>query len=275
MFKTVGLFPNDSNAEAMTLSLELGRVFQERGIEPLWFEGISQKVAPSWRTFPPLKPELVFSLGGDGTLLHCVHNILDLCPILGVNLGNLGFLTASDRSRILSDLENLLRGEFRIEKRPILSVQTKGREFFALNECAVAQSKVGRMFSLHLSINDTELGELRGDGVLVSTATGSTAYALACGGPIIAPEMRIMLLCAISPHSFSSRPLVLSATDRIEIQLRADQEGFCVIDGQEKIPLSQFESVFLTLAHKNVELVFFESDFFVKLIQKKFSWGRY
>ncbi len=275
MFRAVGLFPNNRNSKAMALALELGRVFQKKGTEPLLPEGIPQKTIPAWRTFPAVRPDLVLSLGGDGTLLRCVHEVLDLCPILGVNLGNLGFLTASDQSRILGDLENLLEGKFRIERRPILSIQVNGCTYFALNECAVAQRRVGRMFGLRLTINGTELGELRGDGVLVSTSTGSTAYALACGGPIVIPEMKIMLLCAISPHSFSSRPLVLAGEDQVEIQLLQDQEGLCVIDGQEMVSISSAESIYLTLSPKNAELVFFESDFFVKLIQKKFSWGNY
>jgi NAD+ kinase len=273
VLKRIGIFPSLKKQEAIQLGLELCDYLQQRGIEPVIREELQTDVPWKIEKFPPVKVDLALSLGGDGTLLQCAHYVWDECPILGVNLGNLGFLTASDGGKIYQDLERILRGDFIVQERDLIRVQFKGKEFYGLNECAISQVNVGKIFTLSLEVNGIRMGELRGDGVIVSTATGSTAYALSCNGPLISPLLHVLLLCVISPHSLSTRPLVLSPEDRIKISLPQGELGLLVMDGQERVPLSAGDELSLTLASRKVKLVFFEEDFFLRLIPKKLLWG--
>lgn len=273
VLRKIGIFPSIKKREAIELGLALCDYFQKKGLEPVIRKELQETVSGTIGTFPPLKVDLALSLGGDGTLLQCVHYVWDECPILGVNLGNLGFLTASDGRKIYEDLEKVLQGDFLVQERDLICVEFKGRKFFGLNECAISQVNVGKIFTLTLEINGVRMGELRGDGVIVSTATGSTAYALACNGPLISPFLHALLLCVISPHSLSTRPLVLMPEDQIKISLPEGELGLLVMDGQERIPLSARDEVILTLASRKVKLVFFEKDFFLRIIPKKLLWG--
>lgn len=273
MLEKIGIFPSLKKKEAIEFSLSLYGFFKKKGIEPIFRQEMEGLIPQSARTFPPERPDFVLSLGGDGTLLQCVHHVWDHCPILGVNLGNLGFLTASDRERVFGDLEKVLRGEFLVQERDLIQVRFKTKEFLGLNECSIAQVNVGKIFTLRLKINGVEMGELRGDGVLVSTSTGSTAYALACNGPLISPFLHVLLLCVISPHSLSTRPLVLLPEDEIQIILPEGELGYLVIDGQDRLPLSGGDQVLVTLSLRKAKLVFFEDDFFLRVIPKKLLWG--
>ncbi|MCR4428927.1 MAG: NAD(+)/NADH kinase [Caldiserica bacterium] len=273
MLKRIGIFPSLKKAEAIEFSLSLFEFLKNRGLEPLFREELQGSLPQGAKTFPPGEPDFVLSLGGDGTLLQCVHRVWDHCPILGVNLGNLGFLTASDRNRLYEDLERVLEGEYLVQERDLIQVEFKGKELLGLNECSIAQVNVGKIFTLLLKINGVDMGELRGDGVLVSTATGSTAYALACNGPLISPFLHVLLLCVISPHSLSTRPLVLLPEDEVQIFLPEGELGYLVIDGQDRLPLSAGDEVKVTLSSRKAKLVFFEEDFFLRVIPKKLLWG--
>ncbi len=273
MLEKIGIFPSLKKKEAIEFSLSLYEFLKKKGVEPVYRQELEGFIPPNARTFPPEKPDFVLSLGGDGTLLQCVHRVWDHCPVLGVNLGNLGFLTASDRERIFDDLQRVLREEFLVQERDLIEVRFKGRELLGLNECSIAQVNVGKIFTLLLKINGVEMGELRGDGVLVSTSTGSTAYALACNGPLISPLLHVLLLCVISPHSLSTRPLVLLPEDKVQISLPEGELGYLVIDGQDRLPLSQGDEVNVTLSSRKAKLVFFEEDFFLRVIPKKLLWG--
>lgn len=273
MLKKIGIFPSLKKKEAIELGYELSEYLKLKGVEPVFREELKDKISGKAKTFLPEELDFVLSLGGDGTLLQCVHRVWDSCPILGVNLGNLGFLTASDGKKVYEDLERVLQGDYIVHERDLVRVQFKGRELYGLNECSIAQVNVGRIFTLSLEVNGVRMGELRGDGIIVSTATGSTAYALACNGPLISPSLHALLLCVISPHSLSTRPLVLMPEDRIKITLPEGEFGLLVMDGQERLPLSAGDEVILTLAERKVRLVFFEEDFFLRVIPKKLLWG--
>jgi len=271
MPRKIGLFPNIRLKEAVDFSLELAQELQKLNLEPLFSAHMGDSAPGPF--FPPQCPDLILSLGGDGTLLKCLHSLEASCPILGVNLGSMGFLTASDRSSIISDMQKILQGSYIIQERSLVQARCAGNLYWALNECSIAQKNVGRIFTLDLEINGIEMGELRGDGVLISTATGSTAYALACGGPLISPALETLLLCAISPHSLFARPLVFSSEDLIKVKVPAEQEGLLVMDGQNFLPLTAGDEVEVNLALKKAQLVVFDKDFFLRAIIKKLSWG--
>jgi len=273
MPEKIGIFPNLRKQEAIGFALELASYLREQGIRPLVRSELKGLPSFDFPTFPPEQPDFALSLGGDGTLLQCIHRVWDSCPVLGVNLGNMGFLTASDRSKIYGDVRRILTGEYLINERDLVEVRDREKAYLGLNECSIAQVNVGRIFTLSVEINGINMGEVRGDGLIVSTATGSTAYALACNGPLISPSLRALLLCVISPHSLSTRPLVLLPSDRIKVSLPEGESGLLVMDGQETLPIRSGEEIHLTLSPRRVKLVFFEENFFLRLIPQKLFWG--
>jgi NAD+ kinase len=271
-FQRIGFFANRDKLEALDFLRRLVGMIETKEtrvlVPPVW-----EEILPGRATFPPEQPDLLLSLGGDGTLLRCVHQYQDLCPVLGVNLGNLGFMTASDRERIEADWERLNAGDFLVEARDLLQVEIGSRTHYALNECVVSHSRPGRMCSLSVSVDGVDMGVVNGDGLLVSTPTGSTAYALACGGPLILPALPCLELVAISPHSLFVRPLVLAPQSQVEISLVGKGQALAVLDGQETMSISSSERLVLHLGSKKARLVFFEKDSFLHRIQKKLMWG--
>jgi len=271
-FRQIGFFANRDKPEALDFLHRLVGVIETKETRVL-VSPVLKDILPGRPTFPPEQPDLILSLGGDGTLLRCVHQNQDLCPVLGVNLGNLGFMTASDRGRMETDLQRLNSGDFLVEERDLLQVEIGNQTHYALNECVVSHSRPGRMCSLSVSVDGIDMGVVNGDGLLVSTPTGSTAYALACGGPLILPTLPCLELVAISPHSLFVRPLVLSPQSRVEISLAGEGQALAVIDGQEAMPFSSSECLIIRLGSKKARLVFFEMDSFLHRIQKKLMWG--
>ncbi len=271
-FRRIGFFANRDKLEALDFLHRLVGMIETKETRVL-VSPVLKDILPGRATFPPEQPDLILSLGGDGTLLRCVHINQDLCPVLGVNLGNLGFMTASDRERIEADWERLNAGDFLVEARDLLQVEIGNRTHYALNECVVSHGRPGRMCSLSVSVDGVDMGVVNGDGLLVSTPTGSTAYALACGGPLILPALPCLELVAISPHSLFVRPLVLAPQSRVEISLAGEGQALAVLDGQEAMPISSSEHLIIRLGSKQARLVFFEKDSFLHRIQEKLMWG--
>jgi len=181
-------------------------------------------------------------LGGDGTLLSVARTWPFWgMPLLGVNLGNLGFLTEVEEVDVLSALSALRRGDYALQERMMLRVLVNrdGRQVFesvVLNDCVVTKGAFARMIRLEVHIGDNFFKTFPADGVIVSTPTGSTAYSLSAGGPIVDPTMRLMLLTPICPHMLQARPLVVSPNDRIAVKVHSLHEDVVLtLDGQEGV----------------------------------------
>lgn len=215
---------------------------------------------------------LFLSLGGDGTLLSSVPLVRDKkIPVAGINFGRLGFLTTSGADKVSA----LLRGEFTTEKRPLLKVDTKnlpdGFYPYALNEFAV-QRKGPAVLELDLKVNGTPIPRYMADGVLVASATGSTAYSLSAGGPVVMPGCKTLIIVPIAPHNLNIRPLVVSDTSSIEVSfstrykdatLSADNRSFSLPDGA---------SATFTSSDACIELVSADNDF-MQALSSKLYWG--
>jgi len=227
--------------------------------------------------------DFAISIGGDGTMLGAVRTAAPCgVPVLGVNAGALGFLTEITPDELPVSLPRLLDGEYALESRMMLEashyrgVETLG-VMCALNDVVVRQGAQGRLITLHLLIAGHELGDMGADGVIISTPTGSTAYGLAAGGPIVHPTVSVMVLVPICAHSLSFRPLVVPATDPVEILCAGNphhDEMMLTSDGQQPIPVLTGDRVVVRPALHPARLVKFGLSSFYDRLREKLQWGR-
>jgi NAD+ kinase len=223
--------------------------------------------------------DLLVVLGGDGTLLSMARAVGDLgVPILGVNLGDLGFLTATTLDEMLPAVEAALAGRMAIDERMLLSARhirggTTVGEHTALNDVVITKSAMSRIINLHVAVEGGHATAYRADGLIVSTPTGSTAYCLSAGGPILFPTMDAIVLVPIASHTLTNRPIVLPATQRIEVTLMTDQEVMLTIDGQVGVPLRERDVVQISKAPGRVRLVRFPRTDFFSVLRTKLKWG--
>jgi len=223
--------------------------------------------------------DLLVVLGGDGTLLSMARAVGDLgVPILGVNLGDLGFLTATTLDEMIPAVEAALVGRMAIDERMLLSARhLRGGalvgQHTALNDVVITKSAMSRIINLKVAVEGGHATAYRADGLIVSTPTGSTAYCLSAGGPILFPTMDAIVLVPIASHTLTNRPIVLPATQRIEMTLMTDQEVMLTIDGQVGVPLRERDVVEVGKAAGRVRLVRFPRTDFFSVLRTKLKWG--
>ncbi len=216
--------------------------------------------------------DLIISIGGDGTIL-CVARIITplSVPILGVNLGRLGFITEIDGDEVLSDLPGLLRGGGRIEERAMLQAEVEDKTFHALND-VVLRSAVVRLVNIEAEIDGAPLTAYRADGVIVATATGSTSYSLASGGPILHPRSKQIILQPISCHLGLRNALVLPEDSTVDLRVGRKDSVLLSIDGQVEVPLSMGQSVRVNSSPHIVRLLrVHEPGYFYSSLWQKLS----
>jgi NAD+ kinase len=223
--------------------------------------------------------DLLVVLGGDGTLLSMARAVGDLgVPILGVNLGDLGFLTATTLEEMLPAVEAALAGRMAIDERMLLGARlVRGgavvSEYTALNDVVITKSAMSRIINLKVAVEGGHATAYRADGLIVSTPTGSTAYCLSAGGPILFPTMDAVVLVPIASHTLTNRPIVLPATQRIEVTLMSDQEVMLTIDGQVGVNLRLGDTVQVSKAPARVQLVRSPRTDFFSVLRTKLKWG--
>ena len=228
----------------------------------------------------PKKVDLLIVLGGDGTLLAAARllNERDI-PILAVNLGGLGFLTSVTLSELYPLLELVVAGKYETTERMMLQAEllrnnhcvTKQR---ALNDAVVTKPDLARIMSFDLLVNDDFVGRYRADGLIISTPTGSTAYSLAAGGPIVFPLLQAFLVTPICPHMLTNRPLVIPDTSRIVVDFSAaDMPGHLTVDGQIGFELQRGDRVVVTKAPSKIRLVRPPQKSYFEILRNKLRWG--
>ena len=217
-------------------------------------------------------------LGGDGTFLHGAKALSrGGIPIMGINLGNLGFLTAAEQQDTEKAVRQLAAGEYVIEKRTLLSadcVERKDSEHKALNDVVIARSGFSRLIRLRLSVNGQVVQDYQGDGVIIATPTGSTGYSLSAGGPVVSPVAKTLVITPICPHMLSARPLVVSEDDRITVEVlkssrSMEQEAFVTVDGDEVAGLAVGEHVNIVKAEDTISVVMLKDISFWEKVRAK------
>jgi NAD+ kinase len=223
--------------------------------------------------------DVVIVLGGDGTLLHAARLIgANGVPILGINLGSLGFLTEVKLDEMYTALEGLLSGQFQSEERVLLNVEVvrEGRvvaQYLALNDAVINKGALARIIELEVSVNSQPVLFTRADGLIVSTPTGSTAYSLAAGGPILYPTLDAFIIAPICPHTLTNRPVVIPDRDEVEIYLRHGTDVMLTVDGQVGMPLQQQDCLRVCRAQSTLKLVLPFGSTFFRLLREKLRWG--
>jgi NAD+ kinase len=224
------------------------------------------------------RSDVLISLGGDGTMLASARAVGEhQTPILGINLGGVGFLTEINCDDLRNTLSKLKRGDYFIEKRMVL--QTEVDEAgklgqYALNDVVLDKGEVARLFLMHLYLQDEFICSYSADGLIVSTPTGSTAYCLAAGGPIINPRLNAIIVSPICPHTLASRPIVFSENETLKVVVElSSRHAVLTIDGQVAFNLKSGSSVSIRKAEHSVNLIKFRDRSFYDILRTKLHWG--
>lgn len=281
--KRIGIFAKRHHQDAVRLAREVADWLAERKVEVLFDEALAKSMDGE-KGYPaksiPALADLIVVLGGDGTLLSVARLVGDLrTPILGVNLGSLGFLTEITRSELYSTLEQVVNGDFAVSERMrLLAVIRRGNEelgrYRVLNDVVINKGALARIIDMEAWIDDVYLTTFKSDGLIVATPTGSTAYNLAAGGPIIYPGNHCLVISPICPHMLTNRPIIVSdeATIRIEVKSQ-DEDVVFTADGQVGVPLRGGDVVELRKSRHSTLLVKSPTKDFFEVLRTKLRWG--
>ena len=223
--------------------------------------------------------DLLIVLGGDGTMLSGARLVEHRgIPILGVNMGGLGFLTEVNFDDLPKALEKIFSGEFRLDGRLMLSVHIRRNNhiigtYSALNDVVVSKGHMARMISTTVSVNDAFMTDMQSDGLIVSTPTGSTAYSLSTNGPILDPSLEALLINPICPHTLSHRPFLSPSNVAIAIQLTSQEGAMATVDGQEGEEIFKGDIVEIRASEHRTQLIRFPGRSYFEVLRTKLRWG--
>jgi NAD+ kinase len=271
---TIGIAAKNT-AEAHAYADRVAADLRARG-----FAVLSDREVPSKQELAR-SSDLLITFGGDGTLLSVARHAPDHVPVVGVNMGTLGFLTEIRVEEFPAVLERVLEGHYYVEPRVTFSVSVSGpdrdssKRYRVLNDVAINKSAVARIIEMRVSVAGLFVSTFRGDGLIVATPTGSTAYNLSAGGPIIYPTMGAVVITPICPHMLTNRPLVLPDELDIEISLITTdaRDIFLTLDGQEGFELSERDRVCVRKSEERVLLVQSPDKNYFDVLRNKLKWG--
>jgi NAD+ kinase len=282
LIKNVGLVVKRERPEAVTIARTLTRFLRTKHKTPVADAETAKKIGaePVERHHLADRADLIVVLGGDGTLLGVARLVAsEGTPILGVNLGGLGFLTEVTISEAQAALGRVLAGEYEVDRRIMLEAivdrasEEIPQSFQAFNDVVVSKGPLGRMLQLDVVANNTPFCSYRADGLIIATPTGSTAYALAAGGPIVYPTLDAIVLAPICPHTLSNRPVVLPDSYEIEIRVKApDHDTTFTVDGQESSQLGPDDLIKIHRGRHVVSLIRSAHPYF-EIWRNKLRWG--
>ncbi len=288
-YKRVGVVANPTKPESGEGFKRVVKKLLEKGVKVYTDEESCRLVGSDWcgeevkvidRLLLPDKVDVILVLGGDGTFLT-VAKLIDKrpVPLLGINFGTLGFLTEISIEEIDECIERLLGGEFVVENRPVLRVKVVRRNghvsiYRCVNEVAIKRDTLARIIEVEVKADGEYVTTFRGDGVIVATPTGSTAYSLSAGGPIIYPTLNAMLLTPICPHTLTLRPLVLKGEVCLTASLKTESENVMVVfDGQEGIELRLGDLIEITRSPYDLLILRDPRKSYYQTLREKLKWG--
>ena len=257
--------------------------FIEKKFYDLLREGaILENKYPTFSDFTDLNTsfDTLFTLGGDGTILRAVTCIRNLgIPILGINTGRLGFLATINKKNIKESVELILKGEFTIQERTLLSVKTSPNteEFselnFALNEVTIARKNTTSMIGVRTSLNKEYLTNYWADGLIIATPTGSTGYSLSCNGPVISPDSKSLVITPIAPHNLNARSMVISDETNIQLTIDSREKDFLISLDSRITSVHKNTEVFIEKAPFSIKSIIPNNQSFLQTLRSKLLWG--
>jgi NAD+ kinase len=282
--KSAAIISKPGKTELGTILPELLSWFRQRGYQLYMDEETARytngEQVISREEIGKKHPDFALVLGGDGTLLSAARAVAhEGVPILAVNLGSLGFLTEVPLNELYVALEAVDQGQCPVEERSVLDCRLIRNEQcitqnFALNDVVVNKSAISRLVEFDLFIDGNFVFQYKADGVIIATPTGSTAYSLAAGGPVLMPSVDAFVVTPVCPHSLTHRPLVVTETSQIELRVETGEEqAFLSIDGQIGLPVQQGDRVFCQRAGHKVKLMRLRRTFF-DVLRNKLKWGQ-
>jgi|TARA_B100001758_G_scaffold52032_1_gene42516 NAD+ kinase len=281
MFKNIGIFIkksiiqdfDDKTLETLITSLSCNNInlyidesfaYKNEKVSALKYKDFVNKV------------DLIIVFGGDGTLLNSAREYLEHeIPILGVNMGNVGFLTDIKVSNFDMAIKDILEGNYKIEERNLVSAEFNGSQIYGLNEVVVHSGAYAQLMRYRLNVNNRVVYEQRSDGLIIATPTGSTAYSLSAGGPIIHPSLDVWTILPMLPQSLSSRPFIISSDESVVVELFEgpnDNAKICV-DGQDDIDVPYGVKIAISKMKKTLKLVHPKDNDFFEACREKLGWS--
>jgi NAD+ kinase len=285
-FKTVGLWGRLTERAVAEPALLALKHLQKRGIEVFVAAEADGSAAFAGANRLPERDlasavDVVVAVGGDGTLLHAARHVAGFdVPLVGINRGRLGFLTDVSPEHMLQAIDAILAGDHLTEQRAMLAAKLGGQQgteaLFALNDVVLQKGETGRMLDFTTIVDGVYVNTHRGDGLIVATPTGSTAYALSCGGPIIQPNVNALVMVPICPHTLSDRPIVLPSSSTVRVSLERDTHGPADVlcDGEALARLPAGQTLTVELATQTVTLLHPREYNYYELLRSKLNWGR-
>lgn len=273
--KKVGIFVHSRWEAAMTLTDEVASYLRKHGVDTVWTTSDWDDAGGEANMSGT---DLLICLGGDGTVLRAARTVIpNEVPILGVNMGRLGFLSEVRPDQLMERLPDVLAGRYRLEERAMLQAQLPawGVTYHALNDVVAGRPTVGRPIYVEVVVDGSRLAIHRCDAIIVASATGSTAYSLSAGGPILHPESKDLVLTAVSPHMAAARPVVLPRDSTIDLIVEADQDAVVSVDGQVDRELATGDTVTVCRSPYVTRMVRFSEpeDYWTRLAER-LDWLR-
>lgn len=275
----VGFVIKPHAPDVATMLRDLIAYFDEKSITSVLEEVAAEKVGRQdgvKREDIPEKVDLIVVLGGDGTLLSIAHLAAQKdVPVVGINLGALGFLTEVPLSEMFLALDSYLEGNEKIvSMRQMLQAKTKKSSYYCLNDVVINKGALARMIRCAIWIDGEEIAITRADGLIISTPTGSTAYSLSAGGPIIQPHIPAIILTPICPHTLSFRPMVISSESEVKVQLlTGGEEVYLTIDGQRGESMERDDTLEVCQSGLKLRLISSPRRNYFDLLKEKLRWG--
>ncbi|MDR3293796.1 MAG: NAD(+)/NADH kinase [Clostridiales bacterium] len=269
----IGIYSNIKKDVGLKVSKRFAALLQKDGIEYFTADSsVELGGAAATKENLSKKTDLIVAFGGDGTLISVAkHAAREGTPIVGVNMGNLGFLTETDENGLEVLLKALKAGAYQIETRALIEAEAGGVKHLALNEIVVKERE-GRMAYVRLSVDGSVLDEYYADGVLVSTPTGSTAYSLAAGGPILAPDVKAFIINPLNPHSLHCRPFVVGDNHTVRVEsLKKEYYLKISVDGKAKAELEPDEILTIKRSSVTAKFIRLKTYDFYDTVLKKFN----
>ena len=286
-FQSIALVGNAKDLRVAECMLSLAGHLHTQGVRALVDPGVGlafppDSIVPCPEASFATRADLIIAIGGDGTLLYAARLVAGhAVPLLGINRGRLGFLTDVSPQSMLEDVDTVLAGRYSEDRRSLLAARLERRgagpvRALALNDVVVNKWETGRTMDFETSINGRFVNSHGGDGMVIATATGSTAYALSCGGPIVEPNLDVWVLAPICPHTLSDRPIVVRAGSTIQLRMsdRFESRAQVTCDGTAIGDLTQGDHLYVEAADVQITLLHPPGYDYYRLLRSKLHWGR-